>query len=192
MTLREYKKKRDFKKTPEPKGLAKKAGKELLFTIQKHAASHLHYDLRLEYKGVLLSWAVPKEPSMDPSVKRLAIHVEDHPFDYAKFEGVIPKGNYGAGTVSLWDQGTYSVPDTETIAEAEKIMKAGLAKGHIGIVFHGRKLKGTFDLVQLKNQDDDKQWLFFKRKEKETSDKQQEPKRKPAPVKREVKKKQLR
>jgi len=107
MKLSEYNIKRDFKKTKEPKGEVKKSGKGLLFVVQKHDASQLHYDFRLELGGVLVSWAIPKGPSSDTSVKRLAVHVEDHPLDYINFEGTIPKGQYGGGTVMVWDTGTF-------------------------------------------------------------------------------------
>jgi bifunctional non-homologous end joining protein LigD len=142
MALEEYKKKRNFSKTPEPAGEVpkKKAEKEpLFFCVQKHLASHLHYDFRLEWKGVLLSWAVPKGPSLNPADKRLAMHVEDHPFDYGTFEGVIPEG-YGAGIVMLWDRGTWE-PESEDV-------DAALKKGDLKFRLNGYKLKGSWVLVK--------------------------------------------
>src|ERR1051325_526290 len=135
MALEEYRKKRDFKKTPEPEGKAvKKTSKELFFCVQKHLASHLHYDLRLEHNGVLMSWAVPKGPSLDPKTKRLAMHVEDHPIEYGSFEGVIPEG-YGAGIVMLWDEGTWT-PESEDV-------DAALKKGDLKLTLDGYKLKAS-------------------------------------------------
>jgi bifunctional non-homologous end joining protein LigD len=148
MALEKYRQKRNFKSTPEPAGdpglvaeRARMARKEkgLFFCVQKHLASHLHYDLRLEHNGVLLSWAVPKGPSLDPKTKRLAMHVEDHPYEYGTFEGVIPEG-YGAGIVMLWDQGTWT-PQTDDV-------DAALAKGDLKFTLDGYKLKGSWVLVR--------------------------------------------
>ena len=143
MALDDYRRKRDFTKSPEPSGEAplrkKKKGAELFFCVQKHLASHLHYDLRLEWNGVLLSWAVPKGPSIDPKDKRLAMHVEDHPIDYGMFEGVIPEG-YGAGIVMLWDHGTWE-------SESEDV-DAALRKGDLKFRLNGFKLKGSWVLVK--------------------------------------------
>jgi bifunctional non-homologous end joining protein LigD len=140
VALEEYRKKRDFTKTPEPAGKVQKTKtRELFFCVQKHLASHLHYDLRLEHKGVLLSWAVPKGPSLDPKIKRLAMQVEDHPLDYGEFEGVIPEG-YGAGIVMLWDRGTWT-PAVDDVDEA-------LKKGDLKFTLNGYKLKGSWVLVR--------------------------------------------
>lgn len=165
MALKRYSEKRAFDETPEPPGrlLPSKKEEPLHFCIQKHAASHLHYDLRLEHKGVLLSWAVPKEPTNDPNVKRLAIMVEDHPLEYRHFEGVIPKGNYGAGIVKIWDEGTFIWPDAPTRKETEKKITEGLLKGHIDFQLAGNRLKGSFSLIKLKNAENN--WLLIKRKE---------------------------
>ena len=130
MALEDYKKKRDFSRTPEPPGEARPAGGSS-YCIQKHAASRLHYDFRLEHDGVLLSWAVPKGPSFDPRDKRLAMHVEDHPVDYGSFEGVIPEGEYGAGAVVLWDRGTWTPVVEPSLA---------LKKGELKFELHGEKL----------------------------------------------------
>jgi len=157
MALEEYRRKRDFKKTPEPPGtVAKKPARELFFCVQKHLASHLHYDLRLEHNGVLLSWAVPKGPSLDPKTKRLAMHVEDHPRDYGEFEGVIPEG-YGAGIVMLWDTGTW----TPEVADVD----AALKKGDLKFTLDGYKLKGSWVLVRTGGRGgggDARQWLLIK------------------------------
>src|SRR5579871_3516912 len=138
MPLAKYHAKRDFKVTPEPRGSEKRTGgHELTFVVQKHQASHLHYDFRLEWNGVLLSWAVPKGPSLDPSVKRLAMAVEDHPLEYGGFEGIIPEGQYGGGTVMVWDRGTWE-PEPET-----PDVDAALLKGELKFTLNGTKLKGS-------------------------------------------------
>lgn len=160
MGLKEYKRKRKFESTPEPKGkVYKKTG--LKFVVQKHAARRLHYDLRLECDGVLKSWAVPKGPSMDPSVKRLAIQVEDHPIEYGTFEGTIPAGEYGAGEVIVWDNGTYSI-EGFTKKQTEDTFREGLEKGEIKFTLHGKKLKGDFVLVKL-HRSEKNEWLLFKK-----------------------------
>src|SRR5262249_8779255 len=146
-----YRKKRDFKKTPEPRGEERPSGGSS-YCIQKHAASRLHYDFRLELDGVLLSWAVPKGPSFDPREKRLAMHVEDHPVDYRSFEGVIPEGEYGAGAVVLWDRGTWKPEGDPTRA---------LKKGELKFHLYGEKLAGKWALVKIKG-DDAKAWLLVK------------------------------
>lgn len=156
MKLKLYNKKRNFAKTPEPKGKVSHQYKNL-FVIQKHAASHLHYDFRLELNGILLSWAVPKGPSLDPSVKRLAMHVEDHPVEYGLFEGIIPKGQYGGGTVLLWDTGTW-------ICENDDAVKA-YRKGHLNFVLKAKKLKGRWSLIRIKS-DKGKSWLLIKAQDK--------------------------
>lgn len=154
-----YKKKRDFRKTPEPEGKSRPPDPENpVFVIQKHDASSLHYDFRIEVDGNLVSWAVPKGPSTDPSEKRLAIRTEDHPLDYADFEGVIPEGEYGAGTVLVWDKGTY-----ENITEKDdKIQLAdkALAAGHLLIRLDGEKINGGYALHRI--DDDVGQWLLVK------------------------------
>ena len=183
MALEDYRKKRDFKKTPEPKGTVraprasspkKKAPKKparLFFCVQKHLASHLHYDLRLEWNGVLMSWAIPKGPSLDPTVKRFASHVEDHPREYGTFEGVIPEG-YGAGIVMLWDEGTWTPESVD--------VEAALAKGDLKFSLDGYKLKGSWVLVRTRGyarqgkarephesfgKSDGKSWLLIKHRD---------------------------
>ena len=141
MKLDEYRKKRQFEATPEPRGAenARKGNRTLIYAVQKHMASRLHYDLRLEWDGVLLSWAVPKGPSLDPAAKRLAMQTEDHPVEYADFEGVIPAGQYGAGTVMLWDRGTWQ-PESDDV-------DMSLQKGEIKFTLQGKKLQGAWVLV---------------------------------------------
>ena len=172
MALEKYKQKRDFTKSPEPAGdpalvakrkSAAKGRKPRFFCVQKHLASHLHYDLRLEHDGVLLSWAVPKGPAIDPTVKRLAMHVEDHPVEYGEFEGVIPSG-YGAGIVMLWDRGTWT-PEVDDV-------DAALAKGDLKLTLDGYKLKGSWVLVRTRGwgskegkADDGRSWLLIKHKD---------------------------
>src|SRR5437762_12515159 len=167
--LAEYTAKRTFEATPEPAPapLAPRQG-PLLFVIQQHAARRMHYDLRLECGGVLKSWAVPKGPSLDPSEKRLAAQTEDHPFDYASFEGVIPAGQYGAGEVIVWDCGAYS-PDEGAAywfhdrEKAERQVREGLEKGKLGFFLRGEKVKGSFALVRMA---DGKNWLLIKHKDR--------------------------
>jgi len=163
MKLTEYNRKRDFKKTKEPKGKVKSSGKELRFVVQKHDASRLHYDWRLEIDGVLVSWAVPKGPIADTSVKRLAMHVEDHPMDYIDFEGTIPKGQYGGGTVMVWDTGTYLAEGSDDVAESEKLLKKMHKDGNIKVVMQGKKLKGSYHLVRMSGKQDE--WLLLKGKD---------------------------
>ncbi len=165
MALATYNKKRDFKKTSEPGGKIKKSASNLIFVIQRHKASRLHYDFRLELDGVLKSWAVPKGPSLNPKDKRLAMMVEDHPYDYKDFAGIIPQGNYGAGIVEIWDKGTYSDIDNSPKELAEKKLRAGLKSGDFKFQLFGKKLKGEFVLVKLKAKDDNS-WLLIKHNDK--------------------------
>jgi bifunctional non-homologous end joining protein LigD len=162
MGLTTYKKKRVFNETPEPTG-GKSAGAAHTFVVQKHAASHLHYDFRLEIDGVLKSWAVPKGPSMDPTVKRLAMMVEDHPYDYRTFEGTIPEGNYGAGTVMVWDEGAYAAADGPFASkkEEDKALLHQLHAGKLKFVMLGEKLKGEFALVKTSARGENA-WLLMK------------------------------
>ena len=161
MPLNEYRKKRDFTVSPEPSGekRAPRPSKSLIYVVQKHRASHLHYDFRLEHGGTLLSWAIPKGPSLDPSVKRLAMHVEDHPIDYANFEGVIPEGEYGGGTVMVWDKGTWT-PESPDV-------DAALQKGDFKFTLHGKKLKGSWVLVRTRGfgSSTKTSWLLIKHRD---------------------------
>ena len=161
--LAEYRRKRDFTRTREPAGGRTRAGKKLAFVIQKHAASHLHFDLRLELDGVMKSWAVPKGPSLDPAVKRLAMQVEDHPIEYNKFEGTIPEGEYGGGTVMLWDRGTYTAPGDEPDPEAA--LRRGYEKGDFKFELHGKRLRGSWVLVRIRRDEERRQWLLIKHRD---------------------------
>jgi bifunctional non-homologous end joining protein LigD len=193
MPLEDYSKKRNFKNSPEPpassnelqeNGRAQKyagapgsksaedlavANNNLKFVIHKHYASHLHFDLRLELDGVLKSWAIPKGPTVNPKEKKLAVMVEDHPFEYRDFEGIIPEGNYGAGRVYIWDQGTYHALGTENRDESEKLLREGLEKGHLTFILNGNVLKGEFALIRLKKASP-KDWLLIKKNDEYASD----------------------
>lgn len=170
MSLTEYKKKRSFKKTPEPEG-GEGTGKELRFVIQKHDATHLHYDFRLEMDGVLKSWAVPKGPSADPEIKRLAMMVEDHPYDYRNFEGIIPEEEYGGGTVIVWDEGSYTPfePESDDLQQQEKQLLSQLKAGKLKVILKGKKLKGAYALVKAYGRGDNG-WLLMKLKDKYAQD----------------------
>jgi bifunctional non-homologous end joining protein LigD len=158
--LEKYRAKRDFGKTPEPAARPARPHRRPIFVVQEHHASRLHYDFRLEDEGVLKSWAVPKEPSLDPAQKRLAVHVEDHPLDYATFEGTIPEGQYGAGTVKVWDHGTYDN------LLADKSVAEGIAAGRLEFELHGDKLRGRFALIRMKGKQRGKDnWLLIKMKD---------------------------
>jgi bifunctional non-homologous end joining protein LigD len=165
VSLKEYERKRRFDVTPEPrgKGSREKPGAALIYVVQKHSATSLHYDFRLEWNGVLLSWAVPKAPSLDPSVKRLAMEVEDHPVEYGGFEGVIPTGEYGAGTVMVWDRGTWTpeVPD----------VGAAMERGELKFTLHGKKLKGSWVLVRTRGFGGGRgrSWLLIKHRDEYAS-----------------------
>ena len=167
MELKEYTSKRKFEKTPEPEPAPRPEGDRRIFVVHKHAARALHYDLRLELEGVLKSWAVPKGPTLDPSVKRLAVMVEDHPFEYKDFEGVIPESNYGAGSVIIWDRGYYHHPSTRDEKVSGKLLLEGLKKGDMKFVLEGEKLHGEFALVRMGK--DGKSWLLLKKKDRDPS-----------------------
>lgn len=168
MALEKYKEKRNFSKTSEPAGSEKSSGGELIFVVQKHQATRLHYDFRIELNGVLKSWAVPKGPSLNPAEKRLAMLVEDHPYDYKDFEGSIPSGEYGAGEVIVWDRGTYHAAGTNDRDESEELVAGGFEKGDLKIFLNGEKLKGEFALVKMKRRGD-KEWLLIKHRDSYSS-----------------------
>ena len=162
MSLSEYKRKRNFSRTPEPRSGDSEPNRNPIFVIQEHHASRLHYDFRLEADGVLKSWAVPKRPTLEPSGKRLAVHVEDHPLEYAEFSGTIPEGQYGAGEVKIWDRGTYDnlmaeKPNPRTVTES-------IEDGHVEVELHGRKLKGRFAIVRMDGESRKNNWLLIKMK----------------------------
>jgi bifunctional non-homologous end joining protein LigD len=173
--LTEYRRKRDFRITAEPRGgvIVPRLGRALAFVIQKHAASHLHYDLRLELGGVMKSWAVPKGPSLDPAAKRLAVEVEDHPIEYNSFEGVIPHGEYGGGTVMLWDRGTYEPAELTEGQDPERALRQALHRGRLTVRLFGERLHGVFSLVRTRTTDDaadgKPQWLLIKRDDEDAA-----------------------
>lgn len=173
MALTQYKQKRNFRETSEPPGTKKSSASKLAFVVQRHDATRLHYDFRLEMEGVMKSWAVPKGPSLNPNDKRLAMMVEDHPYDYKNFFGTIPKGNYGAGEVEIWDEGTYTNIDGDDSKQGEKKLLAGLQKGEIKFILHGKKLNGEFVLVKIrggKYGDKGNPWLLIKHRDKFAKD----------------------
>lgn len=159
MALEQYRQKRDFTRTPEPSpGRVRVKHKQLAYLIQKHDATRLHYDFRLEWQGVLLSWAVTKGPSLNPADKRLAVRTEDHPLAYGGFEGTIPKGEYGGGTVMLWDKGTW-----EPVGDAQ----SGLEQGHLSFVLRGQRLKGHWALIRMRGDQKRENWLLIKERDEE-------------------------
>jgi len=163
--------KKHFGNISEPEGIPGRYGskKKLQFVVQRHHASHLHYDFRLELDGVLKSWAIPKGPSLNPADKRLAMMVDDHPLSYGKFEGTIPKGSYGAGTVEIWDEGTYE-PEVNPYMNAEKELREELENGNLKFILHGKKLQGSFALVRFKNAEKNS-WLLIKQSDRYATDK---------------------
>jgi bifunctional non-homologous end joining protein LigD len=163
MSLVEYKRKRDFRVTPEPPPALQQEGRKPIFVVQKHQATTLHYDFRLEVDGVLKSWAVMKEPSLDPSVKRLAVEVEDHPVAYADFSGDIPEGEYGAGHVEIWDRGTYQIIQDDN----PETMQEGISSGHLEFRLQGKRLKGAFALVHFRKNGKRNNWLLIKMRDNE-------------------------
>lgn len=163
-SLSTYNRKRDFKQTPEPRGTPRARRGALRYIIQKHDASRLHFDLRLELDGVMKSWAVPKGPSLDPTVKRLAMQVEDHPIDYNSFEGIIPEGEYGGGTVMLWDTGTYEPIASDD--DPEDVLRAAYKKGDFKFRLRGKRLKGEYVLVRTNWSKSKKSWLLIKHRDR--------------------------
>jgi len=161
MSLQDYQEKRDTDRSGEPRGEKKSSKGKSRYVIQKHDASQLHYDLRLEIDGALKSWAIPKGPSTDPSDKRLAVETEDHPLDYAEFEGTIPEDEYGGGTVMVWDQGTF-----ENLKE-DTSLKQGFEDGHLEVWIDGEKLQGGYALNHFRDENDTRQWLLVKMKDDE-------------------------
>jgi bifunctional non-homologous end joining protein LigD len=167
--LEEYRRKRNFSRTAEPRGGPRKKARKLAFVIQKHAARNLHFDLRLELDGVMKSWAVPKGPSLDPALKRLAMEVEDHPIEYNKFEGTIPKGEYGGGTVMLWDRGTYQYGGDDP--DPIEGLRRGYTKGDFKFVLQGKRLRGSWVLVRTRRGDPKRpQWLLIKHRDDHASE----------------------
>src|SRR5436305_10471481 len=169
MSLASYRRKRRFQATPEPRGKRRRSAGGLRFVVQKHHATRLHYDFRLELDGALKSWAVPKGPSLNPKEKRLAIMVEDHPFEYRTFEGVIGEGEYGAGEVIVWDQGTYRPLVGKTKEEMQEQVRAQLNQGELRFLLFGQKLRGEFALIRQKRLGE-KAWLLIKKRDQYASD----------------------
>lgn len=168
MDLSKYNLKRDFNSTTEPRGVIKKSKNELIFVIQKHATSNLHYDFRMEMSGVLRSWTIPNGPSMNPEEKRLAIMVENHPYAYKDFEGTIPEGNYGAGNIIIWDSGTYSLRNEQSIEAIENKFKSDLQDGQFNFILSGKKLNGEFVLKRMKIKQKNA-WLLMKKEDQYAS-----------------------
>ncbi|HKP28111.1 MAG TPA: DNA polymerase ligase N-terminal domain-containing protein [Gemmatimonadales bacterium] len=166
--LQAYRSKRNFAKTSEPRGKGRRAGPELAYVIQKHDASHLHFDLRLEVDGVMKSWAVPRGPSIRTAVKRLAVQVEDHPIEYNSFEGIIPKGEYGGGTVMIWDRGWWRFGGDDP--DSLHGIREGLRLGKLEVVLEGRRLKGAWVLVRTGKQGSKPQWLLIKQRDRHAGD----------------------
>lgn len=181
--LKPYRRKRDFRKTAEPKGRPpRRAARRPIFVVQKHRARTLHYDFRLEVDGVLKSWAVPKGPSVNPNDKRLAVLVEDHPLDYADFEGVIPEGEYGAGAVIVWDRGTYGNLKEEAGEGAPVSMADAIEAGEIAVRLEGEKLRGGFALVRTRMGGNPKNWLLIKMKDTDADPRRNPVENEPASV----------